>query len=70
MIRQNDNTFFSGWKLNKQQFVKNRRMDYFENNNSLLLENFSYQDNRKSYLQLMEKLVVHNSIENSSECGK
>ena len=32
-------------------------MDYFENNNSLLLENFSYWENRKLYLQLMEKFV-------------
>ena len=33
-------------------------MDYFENNNSLLLENFSYWENRKLYLQLMEKFVT------------
>lgn len=32
-------------------------MDYFENNKSLLLENFSYWENRKLYLQLMEKFV-------------
>jgi hypothetical protein len=32
-------------------------MDYFENKNSLLLENFSYWENRKLYLQLMEKFV-------------
>lgn len=32
-------------------------MDYFEKNNSLLLENFGYWENRKSYLQLMKKLV-------------
>lgn len=30
-------------------------MDYF--NNSLLLENFSYWENKKLYLQLMEKFV-------------
>ena len=45
-------------------------MDYFENNNSLLLENFSYWENRKLYLQLMGKLMVQNSIENSAECGE
>lgn len=32
-------------------------MDYFEKNNSLLLENFSYWENRKLYLQLMENFV-------------
>lgn len=32
-------------------------MNYFENNNSLLLENFSYWENKKLYLQLMEKFV-------------
>lgn len=32
-------------------------MNYFENNNSLLLENFSYWENRKLYLQLMENCV-------------
>lgn len=32
-------------------------MDYFENNNSLLLEDFSYWENKKLYLQLMEKFV-------------
>ena len=32
-------------------------MDYFENNNSLLLENFSYWENRKLYMQLMKKFV-------------
>lgn len=32
-------------------------MDYFENNNSLLLENFSYWENRKLQLQLTEKFV-------------
>jgi hypothetical protein len=32
-------------------------MNYFENKNSLLLENFSYWDSRKLYLQLMEKFV-------------
>jgi len=33
-------------------------MDYFENNNSLLLENFRYWENRKLYLQLMEKFIT------------
>jgi hypothetical protein len=32
-------------------------MNYFENKNSLLLENFSYWESRKLYLQLMEKFV-------------
>ena len=32
-------------------------MDYFEKNNFLLLENFSYWENKKLYLQLMEKFV-------------
>lgn len=29
-------------------------MDYFKNNNSLLLENFGYWENKKLYLELME----------------
>jgi hypothetical protein len=32
-------------------------MNYFKNKNSLLSENFSYWENRKLYLQLMEKFV-------------
>ena len=33
-------------------------MNFFENNNSLLLENFSYWENRKLYLELMEKFIT------------
>jgi hypothetical protein len=33
-------------------------MNYFENKNSLLLENFSYWESRKLYLQLMKN--IHN----------
>jgi hypothetical protein len=33
-------------------------MDYFENNNSLLLENFIYWENRKLYSQLVENLLM------------
>lgn len=36
-------------------------MDYFENKNFLLLENFSYWENRKLYMQLMEKFVTGNT---------
>ena len=32
-------------------------MNYFENNYSLLLENFSYWSNRKLYLELMERFI-------------
>lgn len=32
-------------------------MNYFKNNNSLLLNDFIYWENRKLYLQLMEKFV-------------
>ena len=38
--------------------------------NYLLLEDFSYWENKKLYLQLMEKLMVGNLIANSAECGK
>jgi hypothetical protein len=32
-------------------------MNYFENNKSLLLEYFSYWENRKQYLELMERFI-------------
>jgi hypothetical protein len=32
-------------------------VNYFENNYSLLLENFSYWENKKQYLELMERFI-------------